>query len=326
MAFKNSIIGFGHIGQRHAAMIHGHDSLQLGAVYDIDPQIEKAISDKSQFIESLQQSDILSVCTPNGLHVEHSLLGLENGCNIICEKPFGLTKNSCLEVINKAKEVNKEVFVVMQNRFTPTAQWLKSAIDQNLLGKIYQVHINCFWNRDNRYYAPGSWRGTKDLDGGVLFTQFSHFVDILYWVFGDIDNVQTKLKNFSHQSSTQFADSGISQFDLGFGAMGSLSFSTSIYDKNQESSITVIGENGSVKIGGQYMDKLEYFHVEGISEPVLPASSPPNNYGNYQGSAANHHFIFDNVVNTLQGKEAPYTTAEEGLMVVDMIERIYGAV
>ena len=161
------------------------------------------------------------------------------------------------------------------------------------------------------------------MDGGALFTQFSHFVDILYWVFGDIKDPVATVRNFTHPGLKDFDDSGFTQFEFARGGIGSINYSTSCWDRNMESSITVIGSKGSVKVGGQYMNKVEYCHILDYEMPELPETNPPNDYGPYQGSAANHHYVIENVVNTLNGKEEPNASAYEGMMVVSMIERIY---
>ena len=131
------------------------------------------------------------------------------------------------------------------------------------------VQLNCYWNRDDRYYKPDSWHGKKELDGGTLYTQFSHFIDILYWLFGDIENIQAKVNYLNHNHLTDFEDSGLVSFDFVNGGMGSINYSTSIWNKNLESSMTIIAEKGTVKIGGQYMDKVEVCHVKDYVMPVL---------------------------------------------------------
>jgi predicted dehydrogenase len=187
------------------------------------------------------------------------------------------------------------------------------------------VQVNCFWNRDERYYKGGTWHGTKELDGGTLFTQFSHFIDLLYWVFGDIDHIKAHFSSFNHQHLTEFEDSGVVNFNFTNGGMGSINFSTSVWDKNLESGMTVIGEKGTVKVGGQYMDKVEYCHIQNYTVPELPMTNPPNDYGSYKGSAANHHYVIQNVVDVLKGRATVTTSAQEGLKVVDIIERIYAS-
>src|SRR5690606_15950282 len=195
--------------------------------------------------------------------------------------------------------------------------------ENNILGDIYQVQINCYWNRDDRYYKKEGWKGTQDIDGGTLFTQFSHFIDIMYWVFGDITNIQAKFHDFNHAHSTEFEDSGNVIFDFVKGGAGCINYSTSVWDKNMESSLTVVGSKGSIKIGGQYMDKIEYCHVENYEMPTLRPTNPANNYGPYQGSANNHMYVVENVINTLKGRTTVTTNALEGLKVVEIIERIY---
>jgi predicted dehydrogenase len=185
------------------------------------------------------------------------------------------------------------------------------------------VQLNCFWNRDDRYYSKGNWHGSKELDGGTLFTQFSHFVDIMYWLFGDIENINGSFYDFNHSNLTEFEDSGLVSFDFLNGGSGVINYSTSVWDKNLESSMTIIGENGSIKVGGQYMDKVEYCHIKGYTMPELAPTNPGNDYGAYKGSAQNHNYVIDNVIDVLNNRASITTNALEGLKVVDIIERIY---
>jgi predicted dehydrogenase len=193
------------------------------------------------------------------------------------------------------------------------------------LGDLYTIQINCFWNRDQRYYTPGNWRGSKQQDGGVLYTQFSHFIDMMYWLFGDIHNIHTKLYNNNHQQLTEFEDSGIVSFEFVKGGAGTINFSTSVFDTNFESSIVVIAQNGTIKIGGQYMDKVSYCHIKDYTMPNLQNTQEANDYGHYKGSANNHDKVIDNVIRTLNGLEKPHTSAKEGAKVVQIIELIYNS-
>ncbi len=326
-----AVVGAGHIGKRHAEMIRRNPEAELRAMCDILPKDATEIKDDVPYFSSLDdllksgvEFDVVNVCTPNGLHAEHCLKALENKKHVVVEKPMALTVAECEKIIFKALQVSRHVFCVMQNRYSPPSAWIKEVVDKNLLGKIYMVQLNCYWNRDERYYNGKNWKGSSDLDGGTLFTQFSHFIDIMYWLFGDINNLQGKFADFNHHGLTSFEDSGFVSFNFVNGGMGSLNYSTSIYDKNLESSITIIGENGSVKIGGQYMNDVEYCHIKNYSMPKLEESSPANDYGGYKGSAANHHFVMENVIDTLKGRTSATTNALEGLKVVDIIERIYG--
>jgi UDP-N-acetyl-2-amino-2-deoxyglucuronate dehydrogenase len=331
---KFAIIGCGHIGKRHAAMIIENKEASIVALCDYRPANELGLdnfknipfySSVEELINSNIEFDVACICTPNGLHADQCLKILNYKKHVVCEKPMALTKQKCEEVIFKSLQVSKHVFCVMQNRYSPPSVWLKEVIEKDVLGKTFIVQINCYWNRDHRYYKKGSWKGTKDLDGGTLFTQFSHFIDIMYWLFGDIENIQARIKDFNHEGITDFEDSGIVTFDFINGGIGSINFSTAVYDKNLESSITIIGENGSIKVGGQYMNEVEYCHIKDYTMPILAASNPPNDYGDYKGSAANHHYIIENVIDTLKGRASATTNALEGLKVVDIIERIYKA-
>jgi predicted dehydrogenase len=243
--------------------------------------------------------------------------------HVVIEKPLGLEKAAVEKLIFTALHRNRQIFAVMQNRYSPPSVWIKNLVESGKLGAINMVQINCYWNRDDRYYKAGNWHGNKRLDGGTLFTQFSHFIDIMYWLFGDITAIQGKIKDFNHKALTDFEDSGTINFQFVDGGTGILNFSTSCWDQNFESSITILAENGTVKIGGQYMNEVEYCHVKNYEMPVLKESNPPNDYGPYKGSAANHVYLIENVVDVIKGRDTITTNALEGLKVVDIIERIY---
>ena len=328
---KFAVIGLGHIGKRHAAMISNNPDCELVALVDIRDKALLGIDEyKVPFFSSITELmnadisfDVLSVATPNGLHEEHALQGLAAGKHVVIEKPMALTKAGCERIIEASVQQHKQVFCVMQNRYSPPAVWLKELVQENRLGNIYMVQVNCYWNRDERYYKKGNWHGTKELDGGVLFTQFSHFIDILYWLFGDIENIQGRFANFNHSQITEFDDSGFINFNFRNGGMGSINFSTSVWEENLESSITIIAEKGTVKVGGQYMNEVRVCSIKDYTMPELSESAPPNNYGTYKGSAANHHHFFANVVDVLHRSGSITTNALEGLKVVEIIENIY---
>jgi len=328
---KFAVVGAGHIGKRHAEMITRNEEAELMAMCDILPK-EKLGLEKYNvpFFSSIDDMlaadidfDVLCVATPNGLHGEHAMKALDKGKHVVCEKPMALTVADCEKIIFKALQASRQVFCVMQNRYSPPSEWIKQVVNDGILGETYMVQLNCYWNRDDRYYKKGNWKGTKDLDGGTLFTQFSHFIDIMYWLFGDIKNVQAKFNNFNHSGLTEFEDSGTVSFDFINGGMGCINYSTSLWDTNMESSITIVGSNGSVKIGGQYMNEVVYCHIKDYTMPELAPVNPANDYGAYKGSAANHHYIFENVIDVLKGRNVITTNALEGLKVVDIIERIY---
>lgn len=328
---KFAVVGCGHIGKRHAEMIVRNPESELVALADVSPKSQLNIDSFAVpffiSIEELLSSgidfDVVNIATPNGYHAEHALKALEARKHVVIEKPMALNKADAEKVIFKALQVHRHVFAVMQNRYSPPSVWIKSLIEEGILGKIYMVQLNCYWNRDDRYYKSGSWHGNKQLDGGTLFTQFSHFIDILYWLFGDLTNINSRFYDFNHNELTEFEDSGFVTFDFLNEGSGVLNFSTSVWDKNLESSMTIIAENGAVKIGGQYMDKVEYCHVKDYTMPELAPTNPGNDYGAYKGSAQNHNYVIENVVDVLHQRAAITTNALEGLKVVDIIERIY---
>jgi UDP-N-acetyl-2-amino-2-deoxyglucuronate dehydrogenase len=330
---KFAVAGYGHIGKRHAAIIANNPECALVAIADNKDKNTIGLHENNiacfasveALLESGTELDVLAIATPNGLHEQHALLALKAGLHVIIEKPMALTKAGCERIINEALYRQKHIFCVMQNRYSPPSVWLKDILSKKLLGKIFIVQINCYWNRNERYYTKADWHGVKDLDGGTLFTQFSHFIDMLYWLFGDIQNIQSKLKDFNHQHLTDFEDSGFVNFDFADGGMGSLNFSTSVWDSNLESSLTIIGEKGTVKVVGQYMNEVETCHIKDYKIPELLPTNPPNDYGQYKGSAANHDYVYKNVVDVLKGQEPITTNASlEGMKVVEIIEKIYG--
>lgn len=327
-----AVVGCGHIGKRHAEMVVRDPGAELVALCDIRPKEGLGIeaypvaffSDLTSLLQSGLDIDVINICVPNGLHAEMAIQAIESGHHVVIEKPMALQVQDAERVLQASLKFQKEVFCVMQNRYSPPSVWIKQMIDSGRLGKIYLVQLNCFWNRDERYYKPSGWHGNAYLDGGTLFTQFSHFIDIMYWLFGDIQHIQARFADFNHQQLTDFEDSGLVTFEFVNGGMGSLNYSTAVWNKNMESSMLIIAENGSVKIGGQYMNEVEYCHIKDYEMPELAPTNPGNDYGPYKGSAQNHNFVIRNVVEVLQQSGAQNTTtALEGLKIVDIIRRIY---
>lgn len=328
---KFAVVGCGHIGKRHAEMVSRNEEAELVALIDVKDKSAVGVENfdvpyftsLDAFLQSDIEADVINIASPNGFHAEQGMQVLESGRHLVIEKPMSLTRRDSEALIFKGLQKHKQVFCVMQNRYSPPSVWLKDLLESGKLGEIYMVQINCYWNRDNRYYKAETWHGKKDLDGGTLFTQFSHFIDLMYWYFGDITNIQAKFADFNHAELTDFEDSGFVSFDFANGGMGSLNYSTSVWNTNLESSITVIAENGSLKVGGQYMNEVEYCHIKDYQMPELAPTNPGNDYGAYKGSAANHHYIIENVIDVLKGRNTITTNALEGLKVVDIIERIY---
>lgn len=333
MNIKFGVIGCGNIGTRHVSHINNHKEGELVGVYDIKSEKTKKIAAdynclNCSSIEDLldQDIDVINICTPNGLHTEHAIACINSKKNVLVEKPMALNSIDCEKMIHAAFENNQQIFVVKQNRYNPPVVALKELIEKNKLGEIYFVIVNCFWNRNSDYYKSSNWKGSLSLDGGTLFTQFSHFVDILYYLFGDITNISGQTSNVSHGDLIEFEDTGSINFSFIKGGLGSFNYTTSSFKKNMEGSILVFSEKGTIKIGGQYLNTIEYQNIQDIELEVNDTNNKSNNYGTYQGSMSNHDQVIDNVVNTLNGRSSIMTNALDGLKVVNIIERIYAAV
>jgi len=331
MSLSFAIIGCGNIAKRHAEQIQVVGKLaavcdiirlkaeELGKKYNVDvfSSIEELFANKKGI-------DVAVICTPNGLHAAHSIISLRAGCHVLCEKPMALNSSDCLVMIQEAEKAGKYLFVVKQNRFNPPVVAVKKLLDEKKLGTIYSIQLNCFWNRDAKYY-DNSWKGTMALDGGTLFTQFSHFIDLLYWMFGDIKQVKTFKKNFAHQNIIEFEDTGVVILEFENGGMGTINYTVNSFQKNMEGSLTIFGEKGTVKIGGQYLNELEYQQIDDHVISNLPAGNKANEYGFYQGSMSNHDKVYKNLVDVINNNAAMAAGSRDGLKTVEIIEKIYTA-
>jgi predicted dehydrogenase len=328
---KCILLGCGRIGHRHAQHIINTSGLELLAVVDNDTQkaTEFGKEFKSRVYSNLEDAlkvetnaDLVSVCTPNGLHAEHSIKALLAGKHVLCEKPMALTVYDCGNMIQAAENANRRLFIVKQNRFNPPVKVLKDLIFEGKLGKIYSVQLNCFWNRNENYYH-NSWKGTLEMDGGTLFTQFSHFIDLLYYLIGDVINVEAFGSNYNHNGIIDFEDTGVVILKFVNGAIGSINYTVNSFKKNMEGSLTIFAEKGTIKIGGQYLNELEYQSLDGFEIQNLPKGNPPNNYGEYQGSMSNHDKVYQNLVDVLNNGAQISTNMFEGLKSIEIIEKIY---
>ena len=319
------IIGMGRIGNRHAEEIIRHPGLNLIGFFDSNPKAKGPETTSFSSISDLlseEHLEVVHVCTPNGTHFDVAKKCLTAGKNVVIEKPVTLLHSEAEELEILAKNQGLHIFCVMQNRYSPVSVWLKEIIDNQYLGKLFSVHVDCAWNRDDRYYSGDSWHGSLDLDGGPLYTQFSHFVDMLYWLFGELKIQDARFFNHNHPS-TEFEDSGSFQFETDTIKQGSFHYTTSVWDKNFKSSIQLIGEKGSIEISGQYMNEVRYCHIENYEMPALSPAPPPNIYQGYEGSASNHVHVIHNVWETLNGNSQPNTPIQEGKMVTKAIENVY---
>lgn len=328
---KFAIVGCGRIAQRHAEHISKRG--QLVAVCDVvedkAQQLAttygaKAYTSYADMLAHEPSIDVIAVCSPNGLHAQHAIDGLKAGFHVLCEKPMGLSVKECGEMMQAAERSNKRLFAIKQNRYNPPVAAVKEIIEDGKLGNVLSVQLSCFWNRNTDYYA-NSWKGTKDLDGGTLFTQFSHFIDLLYWLIGDVEEVAAYMGNFAHEGIIEFEDTGVVILKFTNGAIGTVNYTVNSFDKNMEGSLTIFGEKGTVKIGGQYLNELEYQQIQDYRIENLPEGNKANNYGNYTGSMSNHDKVYDNLIEVLT-HNAPITTSSyEGMKTVEIIEKIYRA-
>lgn len=327
-----AIVGCGRIAQRHAEHINNNGKLvatcdivpdkaqQLAATYGA-----KAYTDiLTMLAEQAENIDVVAICSPNGLHAEHSIAALKAGCHVLCEKPLAINVHDCGEMIKASERANRRLFVVKQNRFNPPVDAVKKAIEEGRFGEIMSVQLSCFWNRNPDYYH-NSWKGTKALDGGTLYTQFSHFVDLLYWLIGDIKEAHAFTGNLDHEGIIEFEDTGVVAVRFHNGALGTINYTVNSYQKNMEGSLTIFGTKGTVKIGGQYLNELEYQNIEGYKIDGLPPGNPANNYGQYQGSMSNHDKVYANVVDVLKNGATIATNSFEGLKTVEIIDKIYAS-
>ncbi|HTL08948.1 MAG TPA: Gfo/Idh/MocA family oxidoreductase [Chitinophagaceae bacterium] len=324
------LIGCGKIGSRHAVIMQSVG--ELVAVCDIVPERADAIAATAAAKPYYQLADLLTaedlsnglaaICTPNGLHAVQSIACLKAGLHVLCEKPMAISLADCYTMMDAANAAGRKLFVVKQNRFNPPVQQLRELLNQKKLGKIYSVQVNCFWNRNAEYY-DNSWHGTRALDGGTLFTQFSHFIDILYWLLGDVASVVARFFNFAHKGIMEFEDTGMVLLQFESGVNGILHYTVNCHHKNMEGSFTIFGEKGTVKIGGQYLNRIEYQDIEGYTLPDLPGEVAPNDYGSYQGSMSNHDKVYSNLLGFLSGREPLYMSTTDALKTVEIIEKIY---
>jgi UDP-N-acetyl-2-amino-2-deoxyglucuronate dehydrogenase len=328
---KFAIIGCGAIAGRHAAQAAAFGKLL--AVCDIEEgkaavlaerYEAKAYTQIASLLEEEKGLDIVAVCTPNGLHAEHSILALEKGFHVICEKPMAIRSKDAKRMVEAADKAGRHLFIVKQNRFNPPVTAVKRLLDDGKLGRIYSVQVNCCWNRTEAYYR-NSWHGTREMDGGILFTQFSHFIDILYWMIGDVEEARSFAGNFSQRGQNGFSDTVTASVRFENGAIGSLHFTINSYRKNMEGAIIIVAEKGTVKIGGQYLNELEYQQMGGEAITGLLPGNVSNDYGYYQGSMSNHDKMYEHVVNVLGNRQENLFSGYEGLKTVEIIEKIYMA-
>lgn len=326
-----AVIGLGNIGKRHVAVIDAEPNTELVAICDIE---KKACDSINQIYGPLPEyldykllldetnAELISIATPHGLHSEMSINCLKAGKHVLVEKPMALNSKDCDQMIKVAEETGKKLFVIKQNRFNIPIKLVKTAIDENRLGKIFMVQCNVMWNRHNEYYSNSDWRGKKELEGGALHTQVSHFLDLMIWWFGDLIKAKTILDTLNHD--IEIEDAGVSALKFQTGVIGSLFWTTNVYNINYEGSITLIGEKGTIKVGGKYLNKIEYWDVQSYPLPTdIEFEDKPNTYGKYQGTSSNHDKLLNEVVGFFNKGRKGIVEGPEGKKTIDAIELIY---
>lgn len=322
------IVGTGNIGSKYARILKSLPNAELVACVDVDFSRRKKIESLVPFFTSLEDflvadipADVVCICTPNGLHAKQTISCLKAGYNVVCEKPISLSTTDVYAMMEAERLSGKKVFAVMQNRYSPVAMWLKKLVDKNMLGDILLLQINCFWNRNDQYYKESAWRATKKLGGGPLYTQFSHFIDLMLWLTGKPTEIKSQSYSLKPNIKTEFDDSGCINFQLESGGRGLFNYTNAAWNSNIESSLTIIGSKGNVKVGGQYMEKLDYVQLENSFEiPVFDQITHANQYSFYQGSADKHDVFLSKVITCINQNKNPEIGLEDELNVIDFIE------
>lgn len=316
---KFAIIGYGQIAKKHLFQIEAIGTLV--AICDSDPDQGTSWINRSDtvFFSSLEtllsarlSIDIIVICTPNGLHASQAQLCLKAGYHVLVEKPLALTEQDALAVVETAIQSKQYLFTVLQNRFNDPVQAVYQAIQMGQLGKIFSVQVSCYWHRGADYYKH-PWHGNKMLDGGVLFTQFSHFIDLLLWYFGEVKELSVMMHNANHPQTELSEDEGAVLLRFEKGIIGTIQFSTNAYQKNMEGAVTILAEKGTVKIGGAYLNEIVYQATE---SPIISVSTDP------QKSLAQ---VYHSMLRTLQYGEPYYANPKESVHTIALIERIYAA-
>jgi UDP-N-acetyl-2-amino-2-deoxyglucuronate dehydrogenase len=327
MKFKIGLVGCGRISKNHIDAIKEENNLQLVAVCDTDKKKAEATGkehnvpsfiDLKKMLDDVPM-DLISICTPSGVHPQNGILAAEHGVHVVTEKPMA-TRLDEADTLIKACDNNKvHLFVVKQNRLNATMQLLKSAIDKGRFGKIYQANVNVFWQRPQEYYDQSKWRGTWEFDGGAFMNQASHYVDALEWLIGEPESVMAMTTTMARKIETEDMGAAIVRFRNG--VIGTINVSMLTYPKNYEGSITILGEKGTVKIGGIAVNMIEKWEFEDYDDDdkiVIESNyNPPNIYG------FGHLGYYQNVVKVLEGTQEPDTDGRGGRKSLELNLAIY---
>lgn len=323
-----AIVGCGRISGNHFLSIEKHcDDLELAAVCDTNLDVLSGHSRRYAVpgyrdIESMlreEKIDVVSLCTPSGLHSGQAVTSAKYGVHVITEKPMATRWADGVRMVKACDEAGVRLFVVKQNRRNSTLQLLKRAVDEKRFGKVHMVHLNVFWNRPQSYYDQGNgWRGTWEFDGGAFMNQASHYVDLLDWLIGPVEKVQAFM---STTRDIEVEDTGVLNVKWRSGALGSMSVSMLAYPKNFEGSITILGEKGTVRVGGVAVNEIQHWMFE--DRRAYDDSIESANYETTSVYGFGHPLYFQNVVQVLRGDAEPETDGREGLKSLELLIAAY---
>jgi len=325
-----AVVGCGRIAQNHIAAIAKHgDRARLVDVCDIVPEAARAAAQQSgaKAHESLTEllahtvADIIVLTTPSGLHAEQAIQIAATGRHVMTEKPMATKWTDAQQMVKACDAAAVRLFVVKQNRRNSTLQLLKRAVEQGRFGRIYMVNINVFWTRPQEYYDSSTWRGTWEFDGGAFMNQASHYVDLLDWIIGPIESLQAYTATLARNIEVE--DTGVVNVRWRSGALGSMNVTMLTYPKNLEGSITILGEKGTVRIGGLAVNEIQ--HWEFADQRPEDSSVSEASYETSSVYGFGHPLYYDNVIKVLRGEAEPETDGREGLRSLEVLTAIYRA-
>lgn len=325
---RNAIVGCGRISKNHFGAIERHaDAMELAAICDNDPQVLAAhcehygVAGYRSLADLLAGSDcdLVTICTPSGLHPQMVIEAARAGRHVMTEKPMATRWQDGLDMIQACDAARRRLFVIKQNRRNATLQLLKRAVDEKRFGKIYMVHLNVFWTRPQAYYDSAKWRGTWEMDGGAFMNQASHYVDLLEWLIGPIADVQAMTGTLARDIEVE--DTGVLNVRWRNGALGSMAVTMLTYPKNLEGSITIIGENGTARVGGVAVNEIQLWD---FAEPRdYDASVRDASYATTSVYGFGHPLYYRNVIDVLRGEAEPETDGREGLKSLEVLIAAY---
>ena len=327
MSYKIGLVGCGRISKNHIDVIEKEKRLQLTGTCDIIEERAKEIagphkvpffSDLNDMLSTVDM-DILAICTPSGLHPDQGIMAADKGIHVLTEKPMATRLGDADSLIRACDHNNVQLFVVKQNRLNATMQLLKKAIDKGRFGRIYQAVVNVFWQRPQEYYDAAKWRGTWEFDGGAFLNQASHYVDALEWLIGEPKSVMAMTATMARNIESE--DMGAAVIKFRNGVIATINVSMLTFPKNYEGSITILGEKGTVKVGGIAVNKIEKWEFEEYDDDdkvVFESNyNPPNVYG------YGHQGYYHNVIETLEGNQEANTDGRSGRKSLELILAIY---